>query len=84
MLLYGLWTLVLLGLAWWRGNPTVTKISKFSALGLFATIVIGSLDVGMISGLEWLMIVFMGSLLWLQFVAVRRIVSEKGKSLTNQ
>jgi hypothetical protein len=47
------------------------------ALALFGSIVMGSLDVGIISGLEWIMILFMGSLLWLQLVAIRKVSNDK-------
>jgi hypothetical protein len=76
LFLYGMVTLILLGLAWFRRQPALAKVSKFGGLAFFAAVFVGSLDVGMISGLEWLMLMFVGSLLWLQFVAVRRVVNE--------
>lgn len=76
LLLYGVAALILLGVAWLRRQPILAKLSKFSGLAFFTVVFVGSFDVGMISGLEWVMLIFVGSLLWLQFVAIRRVVSE--------
>lgn len=73
LLAYGLTTIVLLGMACWRPSPSLPKASKVVGIAFFGVLFVGSLDVGRISGLEFALLAFVGGILWVQFVAVRRL-----------
>jgi hypothetical protein len=63
---YGIISASFLVIAWTKSQIKVQPYSKYTALGLMNSFFAASLDVGMISGLEWLGIIVVGLLLWVQ------------------
>lgn len=78
-LCYALVTTVMLVMSWLRPKTTFTNYFKYISSSFLAYLIIGSLDAGMISGHEWLLILFVGTLLWLQWYSVRKVVNESAK-----
>ena len=74
---YGIISASLLIIAWTKSQIKVQPFSKYTALIFMASFFAASFDVGMISGLEWLGIVVVGFLLWVQWIAVKSIAKHK-------
>ena len=74
MAVYGVVNAGLLFLAWYRATLVLERIAKYSAIAFLLLFVLASLDVGMISGLEWVGIVVAGFMLILGWLAVKRVV----------
>lgn len=72
--IYGVINAGLLFLAWFRTTLVLERIAKYSAIAFLFLVVVASLDVGMISGLEWVGIVVASFMLILGWLAVKRVV----------
>lgn len=71
---YGVVNAGLLFLAWYRAALILERIAKYSAIAFLLLVVVASLDVGMIGGLEWAGIVMAGFVLFLGWLAIKRVV----------
>ncbi|OGI64886.1 MAG: hypothetical protein A2W18_01840 [Candidatus Muproteobacteria bacterium RBG_16_60_9] len=71
---YGAISFGLLVLAWVRAKPALQIISKYSSLAFLVTVIAGSVDLGIVSGLEWLSIIFTAILLLVNWLAVKQVV----------
>ena len=74
---YGIISASFLVIAWTKSQIKMQPYSKHTALGFMASFFAASLDVGMISGLEWLGIIVVGLLLWVQWYSVKLITKRK-------
>lgn len=71
---YGVGATVIIAWAWLGGGVKAMKSIKVSAAMFLSVYVLGSMDVGMISGLEVLGILGVASVLWLNWFSVRYVV----------
>ena len=76
-IVYGLLNVVLLALAWLRGGKAVQKVTLCIATAFLIAFIMASLDVGMISGLEWLGIIIVAVMVWVNYFTIRRLVLRK-------
>jgi hypothetical protein len=72
--IYGVMNTGLLLFAWLRATLVLERIAKYLAIVFLLLIVVASLDVGMISGLEWVGILLAAFMLFLSWLAVKRVV----------
>lgn len=74
---YGIISASLLILAWTKTQVKAQSFSKYTALGFMASFFAASLDVGMISGLEWIGIIVVALLLWVHWYSVKLITERQ-------
>jgi len=74
-MLYGVIGLCCLYLALRKIEKNIIKIFKYSSLVYLLIFVVASFDVGMISGQEFLLIVFIGMFLLLNWVSIKAIIN---------
>lgn len=72
--IYGTGSTFLLGAAWLKPSRILSTAMKWLAVAALASVVMGSLDVGMISGLEWGLILVLGAVLLGKWYLLHRIV----------
>lgn len=70
---YGVGSLAILVWAWCNGGNKSIKYIKYMAIGFLALFIIGSMDVGMISGLEFVLILFVALLLCVNWYSVKYV-----------
>jgi len=75
--IYGLSSLVILFLAWRRYGKKTTKAITNLTIGYIAVFILSSLDVGMVSGLEFAGIVIVGIMLSVNWLAVSVVVKSR-------
>jgi len=73
-IIYGLLSIALLISAWKSKANLNHKISMWLSIIIFLATFIGSLDVGMISGLEFLSLIIVGGMLAINWFAVKMAV----------
>jgi peptidoglycan/LPS O-acetylase OafA/YrhL len=78
--LYGALALACLFSAWRRPTRRLRVLAGALALVACVTFLVGLLDVGMISGLEWALFLTVAPLFLLNWWAVRRLTSRRGGS----
>ena len=76
-ILYGTANAIMIAAAWLKMHLNLIGISKYSAIGYMCLALIASLDVGMISGLEWVGLVVVVILLSVNCYTIRYIVKER-------
>jgi hypothetical protein len=74
MLAYGVGTAVLLILAWLRGRMWQAHTTAALATSFFIAIVVASFDSGMISGLEFVFLLAVALILFVNWLAVRVVL----------
>jgi hypothetical protein len=78
VLAYGITSIFLLGMAWWRPKPKLRLISQWAAAAVLALWVAGSMDSWRISGHEAWSILGIALLLFFNVAGVRRVLAVKG------
>ncbi|RME56674.1 hypothetical protein D6779_10165 [Candidatus Parcubacteria bacterium] len=71
---YGLCSLAVLIMAWRRYGAKEKKIMKYLAIGFMVVFFLGSLDVGMVSGLEATGLLLVALMLFINWLAVNAVV----------
>jgi hypothetical protein len=71
---YGVGATAIIAWAWLGGGVIAMQSIKVSAAMFLSVYVLGSMDVGMVSGLEVLGILGVASVLWLNWFSVRYVV----------
>ena len=71
---YGLCSLAILIMAWLRYGVNVKKSIKYLAVGFMIVFFLGSLDLGMVSGLEVAGLLLVGLMLLVNWLAVSVVV----------
>ncbi|MCK5286951.1 MAG: hypothetical protein KAJ59_03985 [Thermodesulfovibrionia bacterium] len=74
---YGLMSVILLLFAWTRGGNTLQRISIIGSIAFLIIFILGSLDVGMISELEWAGILIVVLMILINWFAIRKITLRK-------
>jgi hypothetical protein len=74
LLVYGVATIVLLAVAWWRSQSWQAHTTALFAASLFLVIVVGSFDSGMISDLEAVLLLVVAVALFINWLAVRVVL----------
>lgn len=74
---YGLMNLILLLLAWKIGGDILGKVSIIGSVAFLILFILGSMDVGMISGLEWAGIFIVTLMTIINWFAIRKITLRK-------
>ncbi|WP_321392110.1 hypothetical protein [uncultured Desulfuromusa sp.] len=70
---YGAGSLAALLWAWFKGGKRAIKVIKYLAIAFLALFVIGSMDVGMVSGQEFILILGVGLVIWFNWFSVKKI-----------
>lgn len=78
VLMYGITSIVLLGMAWWRPKPQLRPIAQWSAGAVLILWLAGSMDSWRISGMEAWSILGAALLLFFNVASVRRVLTVKG------
>ncbi len=77
---YGAINAVLVFIAWFRPEAPVQRVSKYLALVFLAAIVVGSFDLGRLSGLEVAGIIAVAAMLFVNWYAVKRLVAGRKRA----
>ncbi|MCG7869369.1 MAG: hypothetical protein JAY74_23735 [Candidatus Thiodiazotropha taylori] len=70
---YGLITIYLLSLAWTKTDKSLVKMTKYIAITMVVAQIVLTLDVGMISGLEWLGILIMSLMIGINWFSIKSV-----------
>ncbi|MEW8324535.1 MAG: hypothetical protein AB2606_17945 [Candidatus Thiodiazotropha taylori] len=70
---YGLITIYLLSLAWTKADKSLVQITKYIAITMVVAQIVLTLDVGMISGLEWLGILIMSLMIGINWYSIKSV-----------
>ncbi|MEW8382827.1 MAG: hypothetical protein AB2704_13325 [Candidatus Thiodiazotropha taylori] len=70
---YGLITIYLLSLAWTKADKSLLQITKYIAITMVVAQIVLTLDVGMISGLEWLGILIMSLMIGINWYSIKSV-----------
>lgn len=63
--------------AWFGGGTSAVRFIKVASSAFFVLYAAASMDVGMISGLEFAVILFIGVLLWVGWFSVRYVAQRR-------
>ena len=74
---YGFLSITILIWSWINGTEQLTRASKISSISYLLVFFIGSLDVGVISGLEFVGLLFVAMCLWLNWYTIKSVVRHK-------
>jgi Na+/melibiose symporter-like transporter len=78
--IYGFLVITILIWSWIGGNRKLIQVIKIGSIGYFVLFFMGSLDVGMISGLEFVGLFFLAMCLSLNWYTIKRIVRYKSNA----
>ena len=78
--LYGIGSILSILWAWVYGGVKTTQIVKRLAITFLALFILGSMDVGIISGLEVVGILGVAAVLWLNWFSVRYIANRRANA----
>ncbi|MCG8017919.1 MAG: hypothetical protein JAY97_17065 [Candidatus Thiodiazotropha sp. 'RUGA'] len=70
---YGLITIYLLSLAWTKADNSLVQMTKYIAITMVVAQIVLTLDVGMISGLEWLGILIMSLMIGINWYSIKSV-----------
>ncbi|MCG8036366.1 MAG: hypothetical protein JAZ19_04960 [Candidatus Thiodiazotropha taylori] len=76
---YGLITIYLLSLAWTKTDKSVVQMTKYIAVAMLVAQIVLTLDVGMISGLEWLGILIMSLMIGINWFSIKSVAEYHSK-----
>ncbi|MDP2276827.1 MAG: hypothetical protein Q8K51_01250, partial [Nitrospirota bacterium] len=82
-ILYGISSAILLIFAWTQTRINTERVTKYLAAVFLLSFFLASLDVGMVSPLEWAGIIVVALLLWFHWFAVKRISNERRSAQQN-
>ena len=75
-ILYGIGSAGLIVITWTKTTINTEKVTKYLTVLFLFSFLLASLDVGIISQLEWAGIIVVALLLWFQWFTVKRISNE--------
>lgn len=79
-LLYGIATAVLLFFAWKKPSFNAERVTRYQTIIFLISVFLVSLDVGIISPLEWGGLVLVSVMLMCHWIAVKRVSNETRRS----
>jgi len=74
---YGIGSIVIMVWAWRKAGTKASKLIKYMAIAFLALFIIGSMDSGIISGLEFMVILAVSLLLWVNCYSIIKIAQHK-------
>ncbi|MCG7872304.1 MAG: hypothetical protein N0C81_07995 [Candidatus Thiodiazotropha lotti] len=70
---YGLITIYLLSLAWTKTDKSLVQMTKYIVVTMFVAQIVLTLDVGMISGFEWLGILIVSLMVGINWISIKSV-----------